>query len=219
MNNWFTRLIIFFLRPLFYLLYHQLAWIYDFVAAVVSLGRWNGWVRGILPYVEGPRVLELGHGPGHLQESLNQMDCITFGLDESRSMGFQAQRRLRKKGFSPRLSRALAQVLPFENEAFNTVAATFPAEYILDPNTLKEVHRVLIPHGKLVILPLAWITGRKPLERLAAWLFRITGEVKGKPGEVPADIIHRFNRAGFEVLSETEEIPGNMLLVILAKKQ
>jgi hypothetical protein len=40
--------------------------------------------------------------------------------------------------------------------------------YIFDPQTLQEIKRVLVPAGKLVILLMAWITGRHPLEWLAA---------------------------------------------------
>jgi ubiquinone/menaquinone biosynthesis C-methylase UbiE len=212
------RLFSFLLRPIFYLLYHQFAWTYDFVAAVVSLGRWNDWVHGILPYVEGPRVLELGHGPGHLQVVLNKKGFQVFGLDGSRFMGRQAHHRLRKKGFVPRLSHGYAQDLPFASAAFETVAATFPAEYILDARTLTEAQRVLVPGGRLVILPLAWITGRRPLERLAAWLFRVTGEVSGPPGYIHPTVKDRFTHAGFEVRSETVEQKGSVLLVILARK-
>jgi len=56
------------------------------------------------------------------------------------------------------------------------VAATFPSEYIFEPQTLAEIRRVLRPGGKLVIIPSAWITGQGWLEQLAAELFRVTGQ-------------------------------------------
>ena len=59
------------LQPIFHLLYHQFAWTYDFVAAFVSLGRWQDWVDAVVPFMSG-RVLEIGFGPGHLQELLNR---------------------------------------------------------------------------------------------------------------------------------------------------
>ena len=60
-----------FLRFFFRHFYHEFAWTYDFVAAVVSIGRWNQWIDSALPFVQGRRVLEIGHGPGHLQEHLS----------------------------------------------------------------------------------------------------------------------------------------------------
>jgi len=50
----------------FHLLYHEAAWAYDAVAAAVSLGQWRAWGAAALPFLPGPRVLELGHGPGHM---------------------------------------------------------------------------------------------------------------------------------------------------------
>ncbi|MEW6241946.1 MAG: class I SAM-dependent methyltransferase, partial [Chloroflexota bacterium] len=55
------------LRVFYHWLYHPFAWVYDFVAAVVSLGRWNEWIMTVMPLIEGTRILELGHGPGPLQ--------------------------------------------------------------------------------------------------------------------------------------------------------
>jgi ubiquinone/menaquinone biosynthesis C-methylase UbiE len=212
------RLILFLLRPIYYLLYHQFAWTYDFVSAVVSLGRWLDWVNSALPYLDGT-VLEIGFGPGHLQRSLIEKKLMAFGLDESRQMARQASRRLRKQGVISRLARGYAQHIPFVDGSFDSVVATFPAEYIFDPQTLMEMMRVLVPSGKLVILPMAWITGTRPLERLAAWLFRISGEAAGRPGPASAALIDRFARLGFEVRSEIVKMKGSQGLVIVAGKR
>jgi ubiquinone/menaquinone biosynthesis C-methylase UbiE len=212
------RFVQFILRPIYDLLYHQFAWTYDLVAAVISLGHWNEWVRSILPYIEGQRVLEIGHGPGHLQLALHERGFQVFGLDESRQMSRQSARRLRKKGIKTNLSRGLAQSLPFRRNAFQNVALTFPSEYIFDPPTLTEIQRVLMPGGRLVILPIAWITGKRPLERLAAWLFRFTGEAPGKPGELNPELKSLFARAGFEVRKETVQQESSLLLFLLARK-
>jgi len=59
-----------FLRLFFRLLYHQLAFTYDLVAASVSFNRWKDWVMSVVPFIEGNRILEIGHGPGHLQRIL-----------------------------------------------------------------------------------------------------------------------------------------------------
>jgi len=211
------HLILFLLRPIYYLLYHQFAWTYDFVAALVSLGHWQAWVQSALPYLNG-RVLEIGFGPGHLQLSLVENKFQAFGLDESRQMAHQARRRLHKKGDISRLSRGYAQNIPFAGGVFDSVVVTFPAGYIFDPRTLQEIKRVLVPAGRLIILPMAWITGTRPLERLAAWLFRVSGEAPGKPGPFSELLKDRFAHTGFDVRSEVVELQGSQVQVITAKK-
>jgi len=212
------RLIVFLLRPIYYLLYHQFAWIYDFVASVVSLGHWHDWVQSALPYLNG-RVLEIGFGPGHMQLSMNKNKILGFGLDESRQMAHQANYRLRKQGVTSRLSRGYAQNIPFMDGAFDSVVSTFPSEYIFNFQTIGEIRRVLVPAGKLIILPLAWITGTRPLERLVAWLLRISGETPGKPGLVSVAIRAQFEHTGFEVRSEIVNIKGSQVLVIVAERR
>lgn len=213
---WPTKLILGLLRPFFHLLYHQFAWSYDLVAAAVSLGRWNDWVRCAVPRLGG-RVLELGCGPGHLQAALHRKNLPTWGLDESPQMARQASRRLRRKGFVPRLARGRAGALPFPAGTFDSAAATFPSEYIFEPAALAEIRRVLAPGGRLVVIPAAWITGGSLLERMAAWLFRVTGQAGALDAILPA-VGARFRAAGFQVRHETVEIPGSRVLVVLADR-
>ena len=208
------------LRVFFALLYHQFAWTYDGVASLVSLGRWQTWVLAILPYLEGPNVLELGHGPGHLQAALganarhsgNRYQVI--GVDRSPQMGRIARKLLLQLGISPSLVNGYAQNLPFHDALFSQVVATFPTQYIADLLTLAEVWRVLLPGGKLVVLPVAWITGTRRLERLFAWLSRFTGQ---SPDWSEA-ALQPFVQAGFQVKAERLPCDASEILVIQAFK-
>lgn len=191
-----------------------MAWTYDWVAALVSLGMWNEWIKTVLPYLEARRTLELGHGPGHLQAELLQKGYPVTGLDLSPQMSRQAARRLRKKGFQPRLVRGRAQALPFPEATFQRVLATFPSEYIIDPHTLTEIARVLAPGGQAVILAFAWITGNKVIEKAAAWLFRITGEAP----EWEDRFLEPVRKAGFQVHIDWIELKSSRLVIILAAK-
>lgn len=211
-------LLLILLRPLYYLLYHQFAWTYDFVAAIVSLGQWQEWGRASLSYVEGSSVLELGHGPGHLLVALSEKGYRVFGLDESRFMSHQAGQRLKKAGLSIRLSRGYAQHLPYAGMTFQNVVSTFPSEYIFDPDTLQEISRVLSTGGRLILLPWAWITGGAILERLAAGLAQVTGETPGPAGFIPAGLKQRFQEAGLEVTSEILQLRSSSLLILIATK-
>jgi ubiquinone/menaquinone biosynthesis C-methylase UbiE len=209
------------LRLVFYLLYHPFAWSYDLVAAVVSLGRWQAWVQAIIPFVEGTRVLELGHGPGHLQRILLSRGLRIVGLDESRQMGRLTKKRLQISGYTKfNLARGLAQTLPFPAEAFDSIISTFPSNYIFDPSTLLEAHRTLKNGGRCLVLPAAWIIGQRLMERYAAALFRVTGQAPTEPVEIISERLKQpFTEAGFEVTVEQVEVRSSLVLIVVAQKK
>lgn len=210
------------LKIFFKLLYHQFAWAYDWVADIVSLGRWKGWVFTSLPYLGDGRILELGSGPGHLQAKLLSDRRGIFGLDSSWQMLRQAQRNISREQESGNLVMGFAQALPFQDRSFPTIVATFPSNYITDSLTLGQVWRVLEAGGQLIILPAAWIAGSGLLDRFAAWVFSISGESPDFDGEhlhgsltFSMDILAAY---GFEVSHELIESQSSKILIIHAVK-
>ncbi len=198
----------------FNLLYHPLAGCYDLVAALVSCGQWQRWAGSALPYLSGPRVLELGYGPGHLQQALAQKGLQVFGIDASRPMSRLAANRLRRTGLPIRLSVGYAQMACFPPETFEQVVATFPSNYILDPACLAEIWRLLVPGGRLVIIPAAWNTGRKPCQRFLVGALRLLGW--GRPQREAA--LAPFQQAGFKAENRIVDLPDSQVLLILADK-
>jgi ubiquinone/menaquinone biosynthesis C-methylase UbiE len=225
------------LRFFFRLLYHQFAFTYDLVAATVSFNRWKNWVVSVIPFIEGDRVLEMGHGPGHLQRILRSRGLLAVGIDESAEMGRLAKRNLARGAVSPsqnasspslrktappqhaytqiNLTRGLAQSLPFPNKAFNTIVATFPTEYITEPATLAEVKRCLVNGGRLVVLPVAL-----PKNLFLDWLFKITHQSPVEALDiVKSNLKQPFVAAGFTTELKTIDEKSGILLVILATNQ
>lgn len=209
------------LRFVFHLLYHPFAWSYDLVSATVSLGRWQDWIRTVVPFIEGTRALELGHGPGHLQRLLRSRGLFAVGLDESPQMGRLAKKRLLDSGYTQcSLSRGVAQSLPFPAETFDSIISTFPSNYIFDPNTLSEVHRTLKNGGRFIMLPVAWIIGSKLMERYAAALFRVTGQAPTEPVEVISERFKQpFIDTGFDAKIEQVEVKSSLVLIVIAEKK
>lgn len=205
-----TRLLRFF----FYLLYHPLAFAYDLVAWLVSMGQWKHWIYTALPYLSGPRVLELGHGPGHLQLALRSGGLTTMAIDRSPQMGRLASRRLLRAGFAPDLSRGSASQLPFRTAEFDQVVATFPTEYIYQGETLAEIRRVLQPAGQLIVVPVAWLRSRTLWGFLARWLYRITGQAP----QWNASFSDRLRRAGFSVEEKLILLPHSEVMLLRCKR-
>jgi ubiquinone/menaquinone biosynthesis C-methylase UbiE len=206
------------LRFFFHHFYHSFAWTYDFVAAVVSVGRWNDWISTALPHVRGPRVLEIGFGPGHLQVEMVRGGFQPLGLDESPQMIRQAQARLAQNGLPVTLLRGLAQSLPFAADSLDTIVSTFPSEFIMDRQALADVWRVLRPGGRFVVVPLAWVVGKSLLDGITRQLFKVTHQSVEPTKQVEDKIRSHFAEAGFRVNLIRTEIRQSLVIVVVAEK-
>ena len=206
----------------FHLLYNQLAWTYDVVSWLVSLGEWRAWQFTALPYVRGERVLEIAHGTGHLLHELRKLAPTVVGLDLSPHMGRIAQRRLRQQGLGLPLIRGSAQRLPFAASQFDTVITTFPTPFIVESATLNEIHAVLAPEGRLVIVPSGQLTGSGKLHQFIQWLFVITGQADGDGGGSAESVyqpwLDQFNACGFSATIHIVRRPRSFAHVIVATK-
>jgi ubiquinone/menaquinone biosynthesis C-methylase UbiE len=202
----------------FRLLYNELAFTYDLVSWVVSLGQWRAWQRAAIPCLSvapGDTVLEIAHGTGGLQLDLRTAGVQTVGLDRSPQMGRIARRKMQQRGFRPRLARGNALALPFPTGSFRAVVSTFPTEFFLDARTLAETHRVLLPGGRLVIVANGRLTGRDPLSRLLELAYAITGQ----RGPWPIDnTIERFRRAGLPAQLLSRPLHRSEVWLVIAQK-
>jgi len=193
------------------LLYRRLAFLFDFATGLVSRGKWMAWGRTSMSYLQGGRVLELAHGPGHLLIFLKRSGYRPFGIDLSPSMGKQAAKRLRRAGCEVPLVRCQAQSLPFRSGSFDDVIATFPTDYILDPSTISEVARVTSGRGRLIIVAGGQKDSHNPNPHFLDWLSKITG--RNEPSSDSA-----FQRAGLSVRFESQPVEDGLAILIIAEK-
>jgi ubiquinone/menaquinone biosynthesis C-methylase UbiE len=162
------------IRFAFQQFYTTFAWSYDAIATLVSFGEWKAWGRVALAFVlEGARVLEIAHGPGHLHLTLRQRGMAVFGIDRSWQMARMLQTKTRRAAHQ---AQANAQHLPFVNGAFDCVLSTFPAEFIFADKTLREIHRTLKPDSSVVIVPSTSFRGNAWVIRLVQFAYRVTGQ-------------------------------------------
>lgn len=193
-------------------LYNEFAWAYDAVSWLVSLGHWDGWRKAALIHVQGKRVLEVGFGTGDLLIEMAARGWDAYGLDLSPAMHRITARKLRRHGLSAPRVRGYTQALPFADGSFDTLIATFPAEYIVAPETLREAARVLTADGRFVI---AGLTAQveHPLLR---WL------VRPVYGDVRDGVLAYFERvvapAGFRVSVEVEPAKWVRMPVVVLRK-
>lgn len=175
-------------------LYYEFAWSYDVVSWIVSGGRWGKWRRAALDYVvereTNGKTLEIGFGTGELLIEARQRGQTITGLELSPAMQAVTSRKLRRNNLRIPRVQASALQLPFASESFDNIISTFPAPYILAPETLRECQRVLAPTGRLIIIGL-WTTVELP------WLAKLLPLFYGKADpDLVAAIDQRLAAAG-----------------------
>jgi len=201
----------------FRLLYNEMAFTYDAVSWIVSLGEWRTWQRAAIKHLNvpsGKQVLELAHGTGKLQIDLRTAGLESVAIDFSPYMGRIARRRLLKLHITPKLARARAQALPFADGSFPAVVSTFPTDFIVDPATIAEVFRVLSPGGHLVFVPNGILTRGGAARQALEVAYRASGQ----RGPWPVHIESAFNAAGFTLTEVIEDGKRSMAQVIIAQK-
>jgi len=165
------------LSSIYNLLYNQFSWAYDYVATAVSFGSWNNWVYSLTPYINGPNILEIGFGPGHLISKINQKENRCFGLDASLNMCRRAFNNASNMKRQLKLCQGIAQNLPFKDSIFDQILITFPGNYIFDWGTVSEINRVLKIEGETYIIPYAWLTGNKWYHRFLKWYYPVPDNI------------------------------------------
>jgi len=155
--------------------YTRFSGYYD--ALVKLLPAWRRWLDSTLPWIKGPRVLEVGTGTGYLLARF-AADYEAYGVDINEALLAVAKKNLREAGREADLHRASVEALPFPNGFFDTVVSTMAFTGFPDGNqALSEMSRVLKRDGRLVLVDVSFPADGSLLGSAVARGFAAGGDI------------------------------------------
>jgi arsenite methyltransferase len=153
----------------------------------------------------GEHVIDIGTGPGLLAAEIAAAvgpGGLVCGIDVSESMLALAEARASQPGGARiELRQAGANQLPVAEAAFDAAVSTQVFEYVIDvPGALAEIHRVLRPGGRVLVLDTDWdsIVWRSGDDRRMARVLTVWEEHLVDP-HLPRTLRGSLEAAGFEV--------------------
>lgn len=150
---------------------------YDLINRILSFGREQAWRRAGVAHLPPGRVLDLGSGTGAADPVLAGFDVVA--LDPVQPMLELSPIRDRVVGIGERM--------PFEDDSFDGVFSAYVFRNLTSiPETLTEIHRVLRPGGRAVVVDLS--RPRNPLLRAlhrigSAVALPLAGLIAGAPAD------------------------------------
>lgn len=107
--------------------------------------------------VASQRVLDLGTGTGTLARGFARRGCLVTGLDPSAPLTDEAKRLDQEVGVSIQYVTAKAEQTGLPDASFDVVTAGQCWHWFDRPQVAREVRRLLVPRGWLVIAHFDWI--------------------------------------------------------------
>jgi demethylmenaquinone methyltransferase/2-methoxy-6-polyprenyl-1,4-benzoquinol methylase len=155
---------------------------YDLMNDLMSLGVHRAWKRDFVANSGvrlGDRVLDLAGGTGDIAALLSRIvgkQGHVMLTDINEAMLEVGRRRLEDRGIVGNVAYALvnAEALPFDDNEFDAVTIAFGLRNVTDKDAaLREMHRVLRPGGRALILEFSEVR-HEPLKMVYdAWSFGV----------------------------------------------
>ena len=195
--------------------YNRLAPVYDFMEGLVERSHFSKWREMLWSRVEGSNILEVGAGTGK-NFPYYPGDAEITAIDFSDKMLSRAREKAKKQRIKVRLQQMDVQNLEFEDNAFDTVVASFVFCSVPDPiRGLTEVERVCKPGGKVLLLEHVLSANR-----IMAWLMNLLNPIVVRVGpNINRRTVENVAKGGLKVEAVTDLAAGIFKLIEARKKQ
>jgi ubiquinone/menaquinone biosynthesis C-methylase UbiE len=189
--------------------YSRMACPYDL--AVKLFPVWRHWLTRALPHIRGPRVLEVSFGTGWLLTRY-ATDYDTHGVDLNERLVKIARGNLKRAGVAAQLRQANVEALPYPDGYFDTIVNTMSfTGYPNARRAMSELHRVLRPRGRLVLIDVGYPADDNRLGSALVWMWK-------RAGDLIRDMPALFESFGFDAVDEPIGGFGSIHLYIATKR-
>jgi len=186
--------------------YNRVAELYDaaFTDITVRRDEW-GWLNRHLPTSNRLRVLDIGCGNGALLNELSKSISYGAGVDESEAILEKArQRNCDRKNLE--FISVNSPSLPFGDANFDVAISLMSFRYLDWDPLLKEIHRVLKPGGRVLIVDMVTVPVKlREYLRLLKDKFRTLRQQK-KNAEFDANLKKLVSHADWKKMLEFNPI-------------
>jgi len=156
-------------------IYSKFAVHYDYFMAVFPL--WKKWLKSVLPYIQGDRIIDISFGPGYLFLKYPR-DTKLHGLDYNEVMVARGKEKMKKQNISVDIIQGNVQSMPYSDEYFDTIINTMA--FTGYPNGIKaldEMLRVLKKDGVVLMLDYDYPKNRNIFGYLFVKLIEKSGDI------------------------------------------
>ncbi len=169
--------------------YSQWAISYDWFIRTFPL--WRNWLDHVIPHLQGEHLLEVSFGTGYLLTQYPDR-FATCGVDYNKALARIAREKLERHGVRADLQVANVEALPYADESFDTLVNTMSFTGYPDARrALAEMHRVLRPGGRLVMIDINFPANRNRIGTVLTKVWQRAGDIIRDMGQL-------FDEFGFE---------------------
>jgi ubiquinone/menaquinone biosynthesis C-methylase UbiE len=138
---------------------------------------WRNWLDNTLPYIQGPKVLEVSFGTGYLL-SRYASHFKSFAIDLNPDLARIAWGNLQQHNLCAHLQVANVEHIPYLTGEFDSVLNTMAFTAYPDAKrAFAEITRVLKPGGRLIILDINYPHNRNPVGTLLTKSWKASGDI------------------------------------------